>query len=200
MRKILAAVVVLAGSAAFAQVDATEVGPAVKQEAKNIGSSAQQNAQELGRQAGFATEDQGTFKSAQAFNMKGTLQDAGKEEVTVQRKNLPPAVLDVRDQTAVYINGKKADASELKDGMDVKAKFQLEGEETVAVRIDAKETAMGGSGTAGKKVNKAEKKTDAKADQMKKDTKKSVNKAGDQAKDTANDVQDDANDAVNNNQ
>ena len=41
MRKILAAVVVLAGSAAFAQVDATEVGSAVKQQAKNIGSSAQ---------------------------------------------------------------------------------------------------------------------------------------------------------------
>lgn len=180
MKKLLAAALIFAGGTAFAQVDATEVGPAIKKEAKDIGHDAKHNVKDWGRQAGLATEDEGTFKTAGAFNLKGTLKDGGRGEVTVERKGMPDAVLDVRDETAIYVDGKKAKPSDLKAGMDVKAKFQLEGEETVAVRLDGKSKGYGGAGKAGtdakelkddakykseKEWNKAEKKMDHAADE-----------------------------------
>lgn len=176
MKKTLTALVLLAAATAFAQVDASEVGPKAndkakemkqdakaeaketkqeaKEESKGIKQNAKENWAEWKRQAGFAREEQGTFKAAQAFDINGTLEKAGSEEITLARPGLPPAVLDIRDQTMVKIDGKKADAKALKEGARVKAKFQLEGEETVAVSIDARSMpankAVGGAGEAGK--------------------------------------------------
>lgn len=158
MKKLLAALMVLGSTAAFAQIDASELGTKAREETHEAGQGAKQQAQDVGKKLGMATEDQGTFRSAQAFNLKGTLKDSGREEVTVERKNLPPATLDIRDKTAVYINGKKAKPSDLQKGMDVKAKFQLEGNEVVAVRLDAKTSAYGGAGSQGT-MEKSQKKS-----------------------------------------
>lgn len=180
MKKILAAVMVLTGTAAFAQVDATEVGPAIKEEAKDIGSKTKENVKELGKQAGAQTADQGTFKADKAFKTNGDLKDTGREEITVSRAGLPDAVMDIRNDTKVMLDGKKVNAKDLPEGAKITAWFQLEGEETVAVRIDAKSTAankaMGGSGAAGTTYKKDAPDATEVDDKMKKEADKAEHK------------------------
>ena len=183
MKRLLAAVMIVSAPAAFAAVDASEVGPKAKQAAQDVKEGAKQNAKELGKQAGLATEDQGTFKQEKAFDMKGTIRDAGPEEITIARPGLPPASLDIRDKTKVMINGKQAKASDLKEGTPVRAKFQIEGKETVAVMVMAQGSATGGAGAAGRSnAQKAEDKMERGAQK----TEAAAKEAGQDAKDTAN--------------
>jgi hypothetical protein len=89
---------------------------------------------------GAATEEQGTFRANKAYSMVGTLKDPKGGGVTIVREGLPPAVLDVRDRTVVTLNGSKVDSQSLPEGAKVRAKFQLEGNETVAVELRATTT------------------------------------------------------------
>jgi hypothetical protein len=104
-------------------VDATEVGPAVGKAAKDV--------------TGMQTESEGTFKTAQAFSLTGTIKDKTMEGVTIERKGLPAADLDIRDKTAVWLDGKKVNKDALVEGAQVRAKFQLEGQDIVAVELKA---------------------------------------------------------------
>jgi hypothetical protein len=199
MKRLLAAVMIVSAPAAFA-VDASEVGPKAKETAQNVKEGAKQNAKEWGKQAGLATEDQGTFNPAKAFEMKGTIKDAGPEEITIARPGLPPASLDIRDKTKVMIDGKPAKASDLQEGAPVRAKFQVEGEETVAVVVRAqKAPASGGAGAAGSSGESAEEKTkeagksaEEKAKGAGKSAEEKTKEAGQDARDTANKASDDA--------
>ena len=58
--------------------------------------------------------------------------------ITLARQGLPDADLDVRDQTKVMLDGKKVELKAIPEGAQVRAKFQLEGEQPVAVEINAK--------------------------------------------------------------
>jgi hypothetical protein len=188
MKRLLAAVMIVSAPAAFA-VDASEVGPKAKETAQDVKEGAKKNAKEWGKQAGLATEDQGTFNPGKAFQMKGTIKDAGPEEITIARPGLPPASLDIRDKTKVMINGKQAKASDLQEGAPVRAKFQIEGEETVAVVVMAqKDPASGGAGAAGSSGKSAEEKTKEAGKSAEEQTKE----AGQDAKDTANKASEDA--------
>ncbi len=104
-------------------VDATQVGPKIGKAAKDV--------------TGIQTENEGTFKTAQAFTMKGTIKDKTMEGVTIERPGLPAADLDIRDKTAVWLDGKKVKADALPEGAQVRAKFQLEGQDIVAVELRA---------------------------------------------------------------
>lgn len=104
-------------------IDATQVGPKIAKTAKDV--------------TGIQTENEGTFKAAQAFTMKGTLKDKTAEGVTIERPGLPAADLDIRDKTAVWLDGKKVDKDALPEGAQVRAKFQLEGQDIVAVELRA---------------------------------------------------------------
>jgi len=104
--------------------DATEVGPKIGQAAKDV--------------TGIQTESEGTFKVAQAFSMSGKLKDATLEGVSIERPGLPVADLDVRDKTAVWLDGKKVKGVDaIPEGAQVRAKFQLEGQDIVAVELRA---------------------------------------------------------------
>ena len=104
--------------------DATEVGPKIGQAAKDA--------------VGVQTESEGTFKVAQAFSMSGKLKDATLEGVTIERPGLPAADLDVREKTAVWLDGKKVKGVDaIPEGAQVRAKFQLEGQDIVAVELRA---------------------------------------------------------------
>lgn len=158
MKRYVIAAAMFMGTAAFAQVDAAEVGPEIKEEAKEVGSTAKENVRELGKQTDVVVTDDKTYK-ADAFQLDGKVQRATRNRLTVTRENLPQASLDIRRETEVMIDGKKAEARDLKEGMDVHAHFQLEGRESVAVKVEATSMdkadkankAMGGSGEAGKK-------------------------------------------------
>jgi hypothetical protein len=104
-------------------VDATQVGPKIGKTAKDV--------------TGIQTENEGTFKTAQAFTMKGTIKDKTLEGVTIERPGLPAADLDIRDKTLVWLDGKKVKADALPEGAQVRAKFQLEGQDIVAVELRA---------------------------------------------------------------
>jgi hypothetical protein len=69
--------------------------------------------------------------------MKGTLKDKTAEGVTIERPGLPAADLDIRDKTLVWLDGKKVDKDALPEGAQVRAKFQLEGQDIVAVELRA---------------------------------------------------------------
>ena len=83
---------------------------------------------------------------AQAFDLRGTVKSPSAAFLTVERPGLPAASLSVRDRTQVTLDGKPADVKDLPKGAQVRAKFQLEGEEPVALRIEARSSATGGSG------------------------------------------------------
>lgn len=104
-------------------VDATQVGPKIGKAAKDV--------------TGVQSESEGTFKTAQAFTMRGTIKDKTMEGVTIERPGLPAADLDIRDKTLVWLDGKKVKADALPEGAQVRAKFQLEGQDIVAVELRA---------------------------------------------------------------
>jgi hypothetical protein len=47
----------------------------------------------------------------------------------------------------VTLDGKRVEAKELEEGMQIRAMFQLEGEETVALEVDARSAGKGVGGT-----------------------------------------------------
>jgi hypothetical protein len=149
MKRLLAAVLMLSAPAAFA-VDASEVGPKLKETARKVTESAKVKVREWGRQTGLVSaEHQGAFEQGKAFQLRGRIKDAGSDEITVARSGLPPASLEIRDRTKVTIDGKPAKASDLKEGAEVRALFQLEDDEIVAVMVNAKSKSASGTGGAG---------------------------------------------------
>ncbi|GHG79370.1 hypothetical protein [Comamonas sp. JC664] len=142
MKKLITTLALCVGSVAFAQqppsekqvprpgtekstgVDATEVGPAIGKAAKDV--------------TGIQTEDEGTFKRDKAMSLQGTLKDRTADGVSISRPGLPDADLDVRDKTVLMLDGKKvAKTDEIPEGSAVRARFQLEGQEIVAVELRA---------------------------------------------------------------
>ena len=87
---------------------------------------------------------------SQAFDLKGTVKSPSAAFLTVQREGLPAASLSVRDRTQVTLDGKPVDVKDLPEGAQVRAKFQLEGEEPVALRIEAKAVKKAPESNAGK--------------------------------------------------
>jgi Cu/Ag efflux protein CusF len=160
MKRLLLAVMMLSAPVAFA-VDASEVGPKLKETAQKVSESAKEKVRELGRKTGLVSaEHQGTFEQGKAFQLRGTIQDVGSGEITVARSRLPPASLEIRDRTKVTIDGKPAKATDLKEGAEVSALFQLEGEEIVAVVVNARgkrASGTGGAGAAGRTSKDAQK-------------------------------------------
>ena len=203
MKKLIATLALCMGTAAFAQqtpeapsqkqvpapevekkldtgVDATEVGPGIGKTAKKV--------------VGAQTEDEGTFKMDKALSLQGTMKDATADGVSLARAGLPDADLDVRDKTVLMLDGKKVEKTDqIPEGAQVRAKFQLEGQEVVALELRAtspkgakkdvkkmekKEPGTGGSGTEELKddAQKAADKTEAKGKEMKQDAKDELNK------------------------
>jgi hypothetical protein len=108
-------------------LDATEVAPAVKDKVDDARAA-----------VGIDTAKDGTFKADKAFTVNGTLKGEAMGGITLTREGLPDADLDVRDQTKVMLDGKKVELAAIPEGAQVRAKFQLEGEQPVAVEINAK--------------------------------------------------------------
>ncbi|WP_426755575.1 hypothetical protein [Myxococcus sp. Y35] len=164
MKKLIATLALCVGSAAFAQqqeqpsktqvprpgtekstgVDATEVGPAIGKAARDV--------------TGGGTTKEGTFKLDKALSLQGTLKDADDDSVNLSRPGLPDAELDVRKETVLMLDGQKiSKADQIPEGATVRARFQLEGDDSVAVELRAtspkgtqkQQQGTGGAGTQG---------------------------------------------------
>ncbi len=143
MKKLVAALVLTLGTAALAQ-QAEQNTQAQEEQKRNEGRriSTGVDATDVGHAAtkavGLESSQEGTFKKEKAFTMNGTLKGAAYDGITLARQGLPDADLDVRKETQVKLDGKTVEVGAIPEGAEVRARFQLEGEEIVAVELNAK--------------------------------------------------------------
>ena len=153
MKKLLAALVLTLGTVTVAQTEEPKQDPnspamqeQKRNEGRNLGTGidAADVDKKIGDVAnkaedklGIDSAKDGTFKKDKAFSMTGTLKGQAFDGITLARQGLPDADLDVRKETAVMLDGKKVDLKAIPEGAQVRASFQLEGEEIVAVELKA---------------------------------------------------------------
>jgi hypothetical protein len=77
------------------------------------------------------------FEGKNNFDVKGKVQHASGDKITIQRDDLPAVTLHVSPSTKIEVDGKKTAAGELKQGQDVRASFNLRGDKPEAVEIKA---------------------------------------------------------------
>jgi hypothetical protein len=152
MKKLLAAMVLTLSTAALAQADTTQQNTQAQEEQKRndpariktgmdaseVAPAVKDKVDDARAAVGLDTAKDGTFKTDKAFSIDGTLKGEAMGGITLARQGLPDADLDVRDQTKVMLDGKKVELNAIPEGAQVRAKFQLEGEQPVAVEINAK--------------------------------------------------------------
>ncbi|MFZ5470136.1 MAG: hypothetical protein ACOZIN_11935 [Myxococcota bacterium] len=78
------------------------------------------------------------FNEEQAFELTGTLLQSEKKAVVVSREGLPQSKLKiVEGQTVVMLDGVQTLAEALPEGAQVRAMFQIVGDDPVAIRVEA---------------------------------------------------------------
>ncbi len=82
------------------------------------------------------------FKDKSNFKLEGTIAsvDTSSGEMTLQRKDMPPAELKIAPDTKIQVNGKTASIQDLQPGSEVRAEFNLAERQPIAVSVDAKES------------------------------------------------------------
>lgn len=97
----------------------------------------QQPQQQMGMQQHSAQ----MFKDQKNFRMEGTVSsvDPTQRQITVQREGLPPAELQIAQDTQVKVDGKESSLSQIQPGDEVRAEFNLAENQPIAVSVDAKE-------------------------------------------------------------
>jgi hypothetical protein len=162
MRKVLAgalAAVALSWAQGVPAADAAkerrEAADATKAEAKQKARDAKSSAQSTDPMHGTAHPGGTTGAGAQAekkhpvfegkknFDVDGKVAEVSPTTITIQRNELPSAKLHVSKDTKVEVDGKKASVQELKRGQDVKASFNLQGDQVQAVEIKAQKLERG---------------------------------------------------------
>lgn len=86
---------------------------------------------------GSKLEQQGVYKTEEAFDVQGTVMEVDDDDLTLAREGLPPVELDVHNRTEVTLDGKPSRVEQLPPGAQVRAKFQLKDDDIIAVRIEA---------------------------------------------------------------
>jgi hypothetical protein len=150
MKKLLAALVLTLSSAALAQTDATQQNTQAQEENKKNDPSRVETGVEAtevlpglsGSQAQKQEKKQtdiALMNKAHAFNVNGTFKGSAMGGITLSRpnQNLPDVDLDVRDQTKVMLDGKKVAVRDIPEGAQVRASFQIDGDDAVALEIKA---------------------------------------------------------------
>jgi len=79
------------------------------------------------------------FNSSERFPVTGRLAqvDDAKGEITIQRQNMPPALLRVEEGTRIQVDGRQGSLTDLKPGSDVQASFNLSGRRPIAIEVNA---------------------------------------------------------------
>ncbi len=89
----------------------------------------------MGREA--RAEKRSLFEGKSNFDLEGKISKVGRDTITLSREDLPAATLKVSKETKIEVDGNTASIKELKQGQDVKASFNLQGEKPLAVEIKA---------------------------------------------------------------
>ncbi|MFB1483110.1 hypothetical protein [Corallococcus sp. RDP092CA] len=154
MKKLIVATVMCLGTAAFAQETSgtpENPAPSAPSSRQHNGPSTGIQAQQVGPAIGDAAKSlvgadtskdkaaqTGVWKEKDAFSLEGTVKAKDDDDITLARKDtLPEVKLDVRERTKVTLDDKPATLSELPEGARVRAKFQLDGDDSVALELKA---------------------------------------------------------------
>jgi hypothetical protein len=78
-----------------------------------------------------------TFGDKDNFKLEGRIESVSASSITVRREELPAAKLSVDPNTKIELDGQKVSASQLKQGQEVKASFNLQNDKPMAVEIKA---------------------------------------------------------------
>ncbi|HEY0838574.1 MAG TPA: hypothetical protein VGD74_00170 [Vulgatibacter sp.] len=115
-------------------------GLAVAQGGASQGEMNQPSGRSSTSQQKMGAEHAQVFKNKSNFKIEGTVAsvDASTGNLTVQRKDMPPAELKLAPDTKIQVNGKSASAQELQPGSEVRAEFNLAENQPIAVSVDAK--------------------------------------------------------------
>ncbi|MCP3104785.1 hypothetical protein LZ198_38565 [Myxococcus sp. K15C18031901] len=146
MKKLIATLALGLGTAAFAQSAQQEPPPPsqsqVPKAEQRVGTGV--DASEVGRglnggakEAAAVNGQNDPYQKRHALDIQGKVTKADKDKVTIARTDLPDAKLDVKAQTAVTLDGKKIRADQIPEGSAVRAKFQLDGDDPIAVELKA---------------------------------------------------------------
>lgn len=77
------------------------------------------------------------FEGKNNFDVDGRIQNVSGRSVTIARDDLPPVKLQIENYTAIEVDGNKAARTQLRQGQDVKASFNLNGDKPVAIEVKA---------------------------------------------------------------
>jgi hypothetical protein len=97
---------------------------------------AQQTREEM-RQETARTEKASRWEGKSNFDVEGKISKVGRDSITLTREDLPAATLKVSKETKIELDGNAASINQLRQGQDVKASFNLEGDKPLAVEIKA---------------------------------------------------------------
>jgi hypothetical protein len=83
--------------------------------------------------------------SSEPFEVKGTVQDVGgggllgmeADSLTIAREGAPAARLHVADKTRITLDDRPSKLSDLREGDEVRASFDFDGDRPVAIEIVA---------------------------------------------------------------
>lgn len=125
MRSLIAALAVFVAAVGFTAGAQDEGYPSGSQEELGTGG------------AGEAQKERNLFDPSLAFDVQGTLGEKDGSEWEIERANLPPLKLELKDRTKVTLNGQPAQREALSQGMSVRARFQIDEDEIVGVSIEA---------------------------------------------------------------
>jgi flagellar biosynthesis GTPase FlhF len=123
---------------------AGEARAEMKEEGREARTAADRKTDEMRRdrdaktaQAGQQEKKHPLFEGKDNFNVEGKIQKVSKDSITLSREELPAATLKISKDTKVELDGEHATATQLKQGQDVKASFNLKGDKPEAVEIKA---------------------------------------------------------------
>jgi len=144
MKKLIATLALGLGTAAFAQ-SAQQEPPSqtqVPSSEQRVGTGV--DASQVGRGINGGTKEAAAvdgksdpYQKAHAMDLKGKVTKVDSDDITIARKDLPDAELDVKPRTEVTLDGKKVRADQIPEGSEVRAKFQLDGDSPIAVELKA---------------------------------------------------------------
>jgi hypothetical protein len=116
---------------------AREAGQAAGQAAEQTGQRMKQEGQEAATAAAGTEKRHPLFEGQSNFGVEGKISKVSKSSITLKREGLPSATLMVSKDTKVQLEGEQTSIGQLKQGQDVKASFNLQGNKPMAVEISA---------------------------------------------------------------
>jgi hypothetical protein len=130
----------LLGGAAVAQTaeEQYQVGEQSQME-QEIGAKEQPGQEAMGGSGQMGMEDSIWNQKEQGFTVVGTLTEQDGNDLTISRPNLPPVEIEVRGRTQLNFPGRNVTYQNLEQlpiGSEVRARFQISGDEVIALSLE----------------------------------------------------------------